>query len=47
LLITSSATPDFEKPFEVVADACDFGIGALLMQDGHPCLFLKQEVHPC
>jgi hypothetical protein len=38
--------PDFEKHFEVVADACDYGVGALLMQDGHPCCFLSKKFIP-
>ena len=38
--------PDFEKKFELVADACDHGVGALLMQDGHPCCFLSKKFSP-
>jgi len=38
--------PDCTKPFEVVADACNTGMGALLMQDGHPCCFLSRKFKP-
>lgn len=30
------AIPDFTKTFIVETDACDYGLGVVLMQDGHP-----------
>jgi hypothetical protein len=33
------AMPDTQKDFTVICDASDFGIGAVLMQDGHPVAY--------
>jgi hypothetical protein len=37
---------DFAKPFHVETDACGKGIGAVLMQDGHPLAFISKALSP-
>jgi hypothetical protein len=40
------ALPDFPKPFLVEIDAYDFGVGAILMQEGHPISFVRKALGP-
>jgi hypothetical protein len=40
------ALSDFPKPFLVEIDAYDFGVGAILMQEGHPISFVRKALGP-
>ena len=40
------ALPDFTKPFMIETDACEYGIGAVLMQQGHPLAFVSKTLGP-
>ena len=38
--------PDYAKPFELIADACGFGIGVALLQEGRPVAYLCRKFSP-
>jgi transposase InsO family protein len=40
------AAPDFSKQFCIKTDACAYGIGAVLVQDGHPLAFISKPLSP-
>ena len=40
------ALPDFSPPFSVETDASGTGIGAVLMQNGHPLAYLSRALGP-
>ena len=37
---------DYSKQFVVEIDACDLGIGVVLMQEGHPVAFVSRALGP-
>jgi hypothetical protein len=38
--------PDFDMPFEVIVDASNIAIGAVLVQDGRPCAYESRKLTP-
>ena len=36
--------PDFDKPFEVIVDACSQGIGDILQQERHPVAYESRQL---
>lgn len=40
------ALPNFEQPFVLETDASDCGIGAVLIQSGHPIAYLNKHLCP-
>ena len=40
------ALPNFSKTFVVETDACDVGVGAVLMREGRPLVYISQTLSP-
>lgn len=38
--------PNFAKPFGIETDACQTGVGAVLIQDGHPLAYVSKPLGP-
>jgi hypothetical protein len=37
---------DFDKPFHIETDACAVGVGAVLLQEGHPLAYISKALGP-
>lgn len=40
------AIPDFSKTFAIETDACQYGVGAALLQEGHPLAYVSKPLGP-
>ncbi|WVZ82556.1 hypothetical protein U9M48_029810 [Paspalum notatum var. saurae] len=40
------AMPDFSRPFCIETDACNSGVGAVLLQQGHPLAYISKPLEP-
>lgn len=38
------ALPNFDRPFSIETDACDTGIGAVLVPEGHPVAYMSKAL---
>jgi hypothetical protein len=40
------ALPNFSKQFSIETDACGYGVGAVLLRDGHLLAFISKALGP-
>jgi hypothetical protein len=40
------AIPNFAKLFAIKTDACQSGVGAILLQEGHPLAYVSKPLGP-